>query len=69
VSRPCSLQYTLGVAETCPEARCPYWEDGGAVLPGGCVVQRLGVARDVRLAEYLLELRRKLEDARDTSRG
>jgi hypothetical protein len=31
------------------------------------VVERLGVTRDVRLADYLLELRRKLEDARDTS--
>jgi hypothetical protein len=53
-------------AEPCPRERCAFWEPGGAVVEGNCLVERFGV--DVRrpdLAEYLLETRERLEQARD----
>jgi hypothetical protein len=54
--------------EPCPGDRCAFWEPGGAVLEGACLIERLGV--DVRrpgLAAYLLETRARLERARDRS--
>jgi hypothetical protein len=52
--------------EPCPRERCSFWEAGGAVVEGGCVIERLGV--DVRrpdLAAYLLEVRERLDGARN----
>ena len=52
--------------EPCLREQCVFWEPGGAVVEGNCVVERLGV--DVRrpdLAAYLLETRERLEGARD----
>lgn len=52
--------------EACPEERCVFWEPGGAVLEGSCLIERLGVAReDAELAAYLLETRERLERTRD----
>lgn len=56
-----------GEAETCPRDMCAFWEPGGAVLPGGCIIDRLGT--DIRhddLAAFLLDIRRRLERARET---
>jgi hypothetical protein len=67
-STPCLLRSATGVFEPCTQERCAFWEPGGAVLEGGCVIQRLGV--DVRrpdVASYLLEARERLEQARDLS--
>ena len=64
----CTLHLAQGVVESCIGERCPFWEPGGAVAPGGCLIERLGV--DVRrsdLAAYLLETRERLEQARDLS--
>jgi hypothetical protein len=59
----CTLRrIARGATEICPRERCVFWEPGGAVLEGGCVVDRLHL--DVRrddLAEYLLEARERLE--------
>ena len=55
-----------GKTEVCPRERCSFWEPGGAVVQGGCLIKRLGV--DVRgpdLAAYLLETRERLDQARD----
>lgn len=55
-----------GEVEACPRESCAFWEPGGAVLPGGCIIDRLGT--DVRrndLAAYLLDIRRRLERARE----
>jgi len=62
----CALRVAAeGVAEPCPRGRCPFWEPGGAVVAGGCVIDRLGVeVRRPDLAGYLLETRRRLEEAR-----
>ena len=52
--------------EPCPRERCAFWEPGGAVVEGECLVERLGV--DVRrpdLAAYLLETRERLGRAQD----
>ena len=66
-TRPlCRLHLTLGAVAECPEGACPFWEEGGAALPPGCSLERLGV--DVErpdLAWYLLELRRQLEESRN----
>jgi hypothetical protein len=55
-----------GTAEPCPRERCAFWEAGGAVLLGGCVIERLGVdLSSAYLAGYLLEVRERLDEARD----
>jgi hypothetical protein len=63
----CLIQEVLGRVEACPAEACPFWEPGGAALPGGCAVDRLGLptSLDLRtrpdLAAWLLEMRRALE--------
>jgi hypothetical protein len=66
-SKQCTLRLAAsGEAETCPEERCAFWEQGGAVLRGNCLIERLATdVRDTELAEYLLEARERLERARD----
>jgi hypothetical protein len=55
-----------GELEPCPEERCAFWESGGAVLAGNCLIERLGIdLRDKDLAGYLLDARERLERARD----
>jgi hypothetical protein len=64
----CTLRLATGVVEFCPQQWCAFWEEGGAVVEGGCVIERLGV--DVRrpdVAGYLLDARERLEQARDRS--
>ena len=65
----CTLRLIAdATTEACPRERCAFWEPGGAVVAGSCIVERLGV--DVRrpdLAAYLLETRERLDRARDLS--
>jgi hypothetical protein len=64
----CTLRLATGAVEYCPRQRCAFWEAGGAVVEGGCVIERLGI--DVRrpdVARYLLDARERLEEARDLS--
>jgi hypothetical protein len=64
----CTLHLAQGVVKPCTGERCAFWEPGGAVAPGGCLIDRLGA--DVRrsdLTAYLLETREHLEQARDLS--
>ncbi|MFL5950371.1 MAG: hypothetical protein ACJ74M_02100 [Gaiellaceae bacterium] len=67
--KTCKLHLVARAAtEICPHERCAFWEPGGAVLDGNCLIERLGV--DVNtpdLASYLLETRERLEQARDLS--
>jgi len=56
----CTLRLATGVVEFCPQQRCAFWEEGGAVVEGGCVIERLGL--DVRRADvagYLGEVRER----------
>jgi hypothetical protein len=66
-SPTCTLRLAAhGVAEPCPRERCAFWEAGGAIIDGGCIIERLGI--DVgrpELTAYLLELREQLDEARD----
>ncbi len=45
----CTLRLAMGVIEACPGERCAFWEPGGAVVEGGCLIERQGV--DVRQAD------------------
>jgi hypothetical protein len=64
----CRLAFVAeGEAELCLRDACAFWEPGGAVLPGGCIIDRLGT--DIRrddLAAFLLDIRRRLERVRET---
>jgi hypothetical protein len=63
----CALRLTAeGRTEPCPRERCAFWEPGGAVVEGACLIERLHV--DLRrhgVAAYLLETRGRLERCRD----
>ena len=63
----CLLNKTVGKFEVCPRERCAFWEAGGAVLSGGCGIERLGLTGEVAqtpgLAGWLLDVRGKLEEA------
>jgi hypothetical protein len=63
--RVCGLEKALGRTRACTTASCPLYEAGGAVLPAGCRLERLGVPLTGRpeLADALLEIRRMLERA------
>ena len=65
--KTCMLRFAgQGLVGACTRERCAFWEPGGAVVAGGCVIERLDV--DVRrpdLAACLLETRARLEQARD----
>src|SRR6266540_5325444 len=39
----CALQDAAGRVEACPGEGCPFWEEGGAVLEGGCAIERLSL--------------------------
>jgi hypothetical protein len=55
-----------GCAESCPGERCAFWEPGGAVVGGSCVLERLAVDLErPRLADYLLGVRERIEGARE----
>jgi hypothetical protein len=66
-TRTCTLRLSAEArTEPCPRERCSFWETGGAVLDGGCVIERLGIdARRPDLAAYLLEVRERLDGARN----
>lgn len=62
-SHNCTLRLAAqGLPEPCSRERCLFWEPGGAVVEGSCVIERLGVdLRRPDLATYLLETRERLE--------
>jgi hypothetical protein len=63
----CTLRAAVGEQEVCPGYGCAFWEEGGAVVEPGCAIERLGVpaARRPDLARHLLDLRLRLDAARD----
>jgi len=65
--KSCKLRLVAqGRDEACPGSGCAFWEPGGAVVAGDCLIERLGVdLSDLDLATYLLETRERLEQARD----
>jgi hypothetical protein len=69
VDRPelCLLRGVTGIVEPCPGEACAFWEDGGAVVSGGCAIERLGLDRGLErapeMASWLLDVRDQLERA------
>ena len=65
--KTCTLRLVgQGTTEACPHDRCAFWEPGGAVVEGNCLIERLGVDIGTPgLASYLLETRERVEQARD----
>lgn len=59
-TRLCRLEHALGVDAVCPEGACPFWEPGGAVLEGRCVVEGIDFGHDRDVARWLLDIRRRL---------
>ncbi len=68
-AQTCALRMIAeGRSEACSRDRCSFWEPGGAVVEGRCLIERLGVdIRRPELAAYLIEVRGRLEQARDLS--
>ena len=66
--RICSLRLAAEArVEQCPGEPCAFWEPGGAVIEGGCLIERLGVDLTQQdLAEYLLDVRQLLERRRNS---
>jgi hypothetical protein len=63
MSRICRLEQVAGRDAPCPEAGCPFWEPGGAVLEGRCAFERLDLDGRPQVAAELLGVRRLLESA------
>lgn len=64
--RRCMLARKVGVESACSE-RCPFWEEGGAVLSAGCALERIQPEREwtPELARRWLRLRERAADAGD----
>jgi hypothetical protein len=69
--KSCALRLAAqGQPEPCPRESCAFWESGGAVVEGTCLVERLGIDIGQRdLAVYLLDTRERLERARDLAQA
>jgi len=65
-TRLCSLEAAGGRLEACPEAACPFWEPGGAVLEGRCAFEDLDITADAALATWLLDIRQRLASSEST---
>ena len=59
MQRLCQLQQAVGRTEGCPEDRCGLWDDGRCSVAGIAPE----VSTNPALAEHLLSLRRRIEDA------
>lgn len=59
--RFCRLEQIQGREVPCPEEKCTFWEPGGTVAEGRCVLQGVDFAHDSGLAEWLTELRESVE--------
>ena len=55
--RLCRLEQVQGREVRCPEEKCAFWEPGGAVLDGRCVLDEINFATEPGLAAWLLEFR------------
>jgi hypothetical protein len=65
----CQLEHIGDRSAPCPEAGCPIWEPGGAVLEGRCAFERLDLAGCPEIAAELLRVRRLLESAVSEEEG
>jgi hypothetical protein len=56
-ARICRLDEFNGQLVVCPEEKCAFWEPGGAVLEGRCVLDGIDFAHEPGLATWLIEFR------------
>jgi hypothetical protein len=63
MSRLCRLEALAGREQLCRGWACPFWEPGGAVLPGRCMFERLDFTGRPALVAELLRLREQLDEA------
>jgi hypothetical protein len=64
-TKRCGLHAANGSHVACTRETCAFWEPGGAVLDGDCLVKRLHVdLRQPGLADYLLDVRGRVERRR-----
>ncbi|MGZ8716096.1 MAG: hypothetical protein ACXWYO_03190, partial [Gaiellaceae bacterium] len=63
MARLCRLDALAGREQLCPGSACPFWEPGGAVLPGRCAFERLDFAGRPALVVELLRVREQLDAA------
>lgn len=61
MTRLCALEHAVGRSAPCSESDCPFWEPGGAVLPGQCAFERLDLSGRPDAARELLRIRELLE--------
>jgi hypothetical protein len=59
----CRLDALAGDPRSCPRGACPFWEPGGAVLPGRCAFELLDLEARPAVADELRRLRSELERA------
>ena len=58
--RICRVEELDGKHVVCPEDACVFWEPGGAVLEGHCVLHGIDFEREPGLAAWFVEVRRDL---------
>jgi hypothetical protein len=65
----CGLHLSAdGSEQECTRDACAFWERGGAVMAGDCLIERLGLdPAHADLAAYLLDVRERVERARDSA--
>ena len=57
----CALEQAVGCSGHCPESGCPFWEPGGAALPGRCAFEQVDLSGRPEVAGELLRIRALLE--------
>jgi len=53
----CRLEQSEGREVPCPEEGCAFWEPGGTVVEGRCVLHGIDFTLEPGLARWLLEFR------------
>jgi hypothetical protein len=56
----CRLEQVEGREVRCPGEECAFWEPGGAVLDGRCVLHGIDFSHEPGLAKWLLAFRESL---------
>lgn len=66
MARLCAIEQAVGgPVGPCVRGRCPFWEPGGAVLPGRCAFEDVDLEGRPDVARELLAVRERLESPED----
>jgi hypothetical protein len=69
VTRRCRLEAIAGNERDCPEDGCSFWEPGGAVFAGRCMVERVDLDAWPALVPDLIRIREQLDAASGSTAG